>query len=134
MKGHIQHQTSSKGTLLKYKKYRCALHYMNGRCPYVKVVSENVLERMMLANIEKYLEDAKIRATEITDSEAVKIPQLNIDEIHDQIDRLNYSWQTGTIRKVEQYEKDYAELMEKLELAEADRGEVEEKGFAFSFY
>lgn len=130
MKGHICHQKSKKGTLLKYKKYRCGLHYLNGKCPYAKVVSENVLEKKMLANIEVYLDEAKLRAAEITDSEAVKIPQLNIDEIHEQIDRLNYSWQTGKIRKVEQYEKDYAELMEKLEKAEAERGEVPVKDFS----
>ena len=53
----------------------------------------------------------------------------NIDEIHDQIDRLNYSWQTGKIRKVEQYEKDFADLMKLLEEAEAEQGEVEVKDF-----
>jgi adenine-specific DNA methylase len=127
--GHIQHSKSSKGTRLQYKKYRCARHFTNGSCPFPKAVNENVIEKMMLANIEKYLEDAKIRVAEISDSDAVKIPQHNIDEIHDQIDRLNYSWQTGKIRKVEQYEKDYAELMELLEKAEAERGEIIVKDF-----
>ena len=83
----------------------------------------------MLENIEKYLEDAKIRTAEVTDSDSVKIPKYDIEEIHEQIDRLNYSWQTGKIRKVEQYEKDYSELMEKLEAAEAERGEIVVKDF-----
>ena len=129
LKGHIQHNKTTKGKV-QYKKYRCALHYSTGSCPFPKAVSENVIEKMMLANIEEYLEDAKIRAAEITDSDSVKIPQHNIDDIHEQIDRLNYSWQTGKIRKVEQYEKDYAELLERLEAAEAERGEVIVKDFS----
>jgi soluble cytochrome b562 len=98
-------------------------------CAFNKVVSENVLERKLLAEIEDLLEEAKIRSVEITDAETVKESKHNIDEIHDQIDRLNYSWQTGKIRKVEQYEKDFAELMKLLEEAEAEQGEVEVKDF-----
>ena len=128
LKGHIHHYRTKKGKG-KLKKYRCPLYYGNRSCTFQKVVNENVLEKKMLANIEVYLAEAKLRAAEITDSDAVKIPQLNIDDIHEQIDRLNYSWQTGKIRKVEQYEKDYAELMEKLERAEAERGEIDVKDF-----
>ena len=51
-------------------------------------------------------------------------------EIHEQIDRLNYSWQTGKIRKVEQYEKQYAELIAKLEEAEAEQKEFIAKDFS----
>jgi hypothetical protein len=47
--------------------------------------------------------------------------------LHEQIDRLNYSWQTGKIRKVESYEKQYAELLEKLELAETEQLETTER-------
>lgn len=130
MKGFVCTQKSSAGTILKYKKYRCGVHYLNGRCSYNKVVSENVMERKLLANIKDYLKDAKIRATNIESADTVKIPQYNIEELHNQIDRLNYSWQTGKIRKVEQYEKDYAELMEKLEIAEAERGPAEVKDFS----
>jgi DNA invertase Pin-like site-specific DNA recombinase len=124
LSGGIYTQRSSNGTLHKYKKYRCANCRTNNRCDFKKVVAEKTFERLMLANIEKYLEDAKIRAAEVSESDDVKIPKHNIEEIHDQIDRLNYSWQTGKIRKVEQYEKDYAELMAKLEEAEAERGEI----------
>jgi hypothetical protein len=118
------------GKTYKYKKYRCTNHLANNTCIFNKAVNENILEALMLTNIEKYLEDAKIRSTEITDGDTVKIPQYNIEDIHDQIDRLNYSWQTGKIRKVEQYEKQYAELMEKLEQAEAEQGEHITKDFS----
>jgi flagellin-specific chaperone FliS len=76
------------------------------------------------------MEDAKVRSVEIEDADTVKIPKHDIEEIHDQIDRLNYSWQTGKIRKVEQYEKQYAELMQKLEEAEAEQKQVIVKDFS----
>jgi DNA invertase Pin-like site-specific DNA recombinase len=129
LKGGNFTNRSTNGTLNNYKKYRCSHYRLDHQCDFKKVISENVLERMMLKNIELYLEDAKIRATDISDSNTVKIPLYNIEEIHEQIDRLNYSWQTGKIRKVEQYEKQYAELMEKLEEAEAEQKQVITKDF-----
>lgn len=113
-----------------YKKYRCSRWAISRNCTNNKVVNEVVLERLMLANIEKHLEEAKIVAAEIKDSEAFKIPKKNIDDINAQIDRLNYSWQTGKIRSVEKYEKDYAELLEKLEKAKEEQGEVALKDFS----
>jgi hypothetical protein len=88
------------------------------------------MEKMLLANIEKLLDSAKIKAATVSDSDKFVVPKYDIEEIHEQIDRLNYSWQTGKIRKVEQYEKDYAELMEKLEEAEAEQGVVVVKDFS----
>ena len=119
-----------KVTKYVYKRYRCGKSKKDNTCGFKKTVSENVFERMMLQDIEKYMEEAKIRSLEVTDSSTSKIPKYNIEELHEQIDRLNYSWQTGKIRSVEKYEKDFAELMEKLEAAEAAQGEIEVKDFS----
>lgn len=118
------------GNVYLYKKYRCANCKINRRCDFNKLVSENVIERQLLENMEKYLKDAKVRATEITESNNPLIPKYDIDDINDQIDRLNYSWQTGKIRKVEQYEKEFAELVAKLEAAEAEQKQVPVKDFS----
>ena len=114
----------------KYKRYRCGKNKVNGTCSFGKTISENVFEKMMLADIEKYMEEAKIRSAQVSDSDSVGVPKYDIEEIYEQIDRLNYSWQTGKIRKVEQYEKDYAELTELLEKAQAEQGEAEAKDFS----
>ncbi len=129
LRGTTNHNRNKSGKVYIYKMYRCARWRSNRSCDYAKSISENTLEKLMLANVEQYFEDAKIRAAEITDSDAFKIPQNNIEDIEAQIDRLNYSWQTGKIRKVEQYEKDYANLMEKLEEAKKEQGEVIVKDF-----
>lgn len=119
-----------RGKKYKYKRYRCANFRLNNRCDFNKSISENTLERLLLENIEHLFEGVKIGAVQITDSGAVSIPDTTVEEIHEQIDRLNYSWQTGKIRTVEQYEKQYNELMEKLEKAEEERGVVEIKDFS----
>lgn len=119
-----------KGRTYRYKRYRCPNFRLNHRCDFNKSISENVLERMLLKDVEKFFKEAKIKSFEVTDSESVQVQGSNIDEIHAQIDRLNYSWQTGKIRTVEKYEKDYAELMEKLEKAEAEQSKVEVKDFS----
>lgn len=122
LKGYIATKQNV-GGLGRYKKYRCAKAKIDGKCTFNKVANETTVEKLMLANIEKYLAEAKIRAATVSNSEeSVNIQKHNIDDIHAQIDRLNYSWQTGKIRTVEQYEKDYAELMKELEEAEAEQG------------
>lgn len=131
LKGNVVvNRSRDKKTIYRYKRYRCGKYRKDGACTFKKTLSENAFERLMLADIEKYMEDAKIRSAQVTDSNAVKVPKHSIEEIHEQIDRLNYSWQTGKIRSVEKYEKDFAELMEKLEAAEAEQGTVELKDFS----
>lgn len=119
-----------RGRVYRYKRYRCPNFRLHNRCDFNKSLSENVIERLLLKNIEQYLADAKIRSATITDAEPAVVIGESAEEIYEQIDRLNYSWQTNKIRTVEQYEKQYAELSEKLEKAEAQRGTVKVKDFS----
>lgn len=129
LRGTCHHNIQKKKTYY-YKMYRCQKHRVERSCDYVKCVNENTLEKLMLQNIEKYLAEAKIKSAEIQDSAAFKIPKKNIEEINGKIDRLNYSWQTGKIRTVEQYENQYADLMKQLEEAKRIQGEVVVKDFS----
>lgn len=129
LRGSCHHNIQKKKTYY-YKMYRCQKQRVERSCDYVKCVNENTLEKLMLKNIEKYLAEAKIKSAEIQDSAAFKIPKKNIEEINGKIDRLNYSWQTGKIRTVEQYENQYADLMKQLEEAKRIQGEVVVKDFS----
>ena len=113
----------------RYKKYRCGKYRIDAACDWSKSVSENVLERLMLDNIEQYLADAKIQSAQVTDSDAPQMPVMDVEEIHAEIDRLNYSWRTGKIRTVEQYESQYEEMMERLAQAEAMQNQPVTKDF-----
>lgn len=131
LKGNIVvNRSRDKKTIYRYKRYRCGKNRKDGACTFAKSFSENAFERLMVAGIEKYMEEAKLASATVSDSKKQKAPKRNIEDIHDQIDRLNYSWQTGKIRSVEKYEKDFADLMEKLEQAEAEQGAVEVRDFS----
>lgn len=121
---------TSKGRTYVYKIYRCAKHRRNHTCSWHKTIRESTFEKRLLNNIEQYLEDAKINSAKVTDGDDIKKSHVNIDELHNQIDRLNYSWQTGKIRTVEQYEKQYEELMDKLAEAEAEQSTTVVKDFS----
>ena len=84
----------------------------------------------MLDNVELFLDDAKAKNMERQNSDAFKLPKQNIDAINEQIDRLNYSWQTGKIKTVDKYEKRYEELIAKLEEAKAEQNVVMVKDFS----
>lgn len=113
----------------KYKAYRCPKHRSSNACNFKKVVFEKAFERMLLDNLEQYVEDAKVRALEITESGEGKISKYDIDEINKEIERLNYSWQKGRIKTIEQYDKQYDELMEQLELAQKEQNETQKIDF-----
>jgi adenine-specific DNA methylase len=112
-----------------YKRYACPRWYQSKLCSFNKFVSESTIEKLMLENIEQYIEDAKIRSIEIANSGETKIPKYDIDAINEEIDRLNYSWQKGRIKTIEKYDEQYDELMERLELAKSERNEIEVKDF-----
>ena len=130
LSGTARRQKNSQGRRYIYQRYNCTGNSHDNRCTFIKAVTENTIERMLLANIEQYLEDAKIKSAEVTDSNSVKLPKYDIDAIHSEIDRLNYSWQKGFIRTVEQYEKQHTELMEKLEKAETEQSTTTPKDFS----
>ena len=118
------------GKRYNYKKYRCAGYRLNNNCSFPKAVSENIIEKQLLKNIEQYLEDAKIRSVEIEDASEEAVPKYDVEALHEEIDRLNYAWQKGRIRKVEQYEEQYEKLMKQLEQAEAEQGTITVKDFS----
>ena len=124
LSGQIQRTIRNGKPIYMYKVYRCAKHRVYNVCVFGKAVFEATLEKMLLANIEQYVEDAKVRALEITESGDEKISKYNIDEINKEIERLNYSWRKGRIKTIEQYDKEYDELMEQLELAQSEQNET----------
>lgn len=128
--GTARRQKNSQGRRYIYQRYNCAGFSHDNNCTFNKAVTENTIEKMMLANVEQYLADAKIRSAKVTDGNSVKLPKYDIEAIHAEIDRLNYSWQKGFIRTVEQYEKQHTELMDKLEKAETEQATVIPKDFS----
>ena len=124
------HTTQRKGyPTYKYKAYRCPKHRANKACDFNKMIFEITFEKMLLENLEQYLQDAKVRELELAESGEEKVSKYNIEEINKEIERLNYSWRKGRIKTIEQYDKEYDELMEQLELAQNEKNETSTTDF-----
>lgn len=89
-----------------YKKYICKKHFIEKKCGFKKLISENVFERLMMERIESELDRVKNEKDLITNTAHIKD---NSDKIMAEIERLNYSWQKGRISP-EEYDKQYEEL------------------------
>lgn len=112
----------------KYKRYRCNKRYIMHNCTFCKHISENVLERMLLENLDMLFNQEKIRSTNIASTEE-RNPKYNVDKLKEQVKRLNYSWQTGKILDVEDYEQQYNDLISKIEKAQLTKPKDTMKDF-----
>lgn len=110
------HITNVKGKKYRYYAYRCAKHRIHKRCDFTFVVFENRIEKTMLDRVEEILEEQEVKNIEIAKKDSVS-SKYDIKELQAELDRLNYSWQKGRIKNVEEYDREYEELVAKIEEA-----------------
>ena len=122
------HVTRKNGKSYKYYAYRCHKHRIHKRCDFTFLVFENKFEKLMLDRTEKIMKEQELRNIEITENGS-KVSKYNVKDLQTELDRLNYSWQKGRIKSVEEYDRKYDEIMEKI--AEAENA-VKEKPKDFS--
>ena len=117
LKGGVYTGKRKNGGHYEYKQYRCQHAYQSSdRCSFKKTVFENTLERELLKSIEHLLDQAEIKNVEIAERNKKKV-KPDVENLHTQIDRLNYAWMTGKIRSEDQYEKMYKDLNSQLHAA-----------------
>lgn len=97
--------------------YRCDKSARDKNCKFRTLVFENTIEKMMLGRVEEYIEEQEIGNIEISEREKV-VNKVDVEELRGELDRLNYSWQKGRIKSVEEYDKKYDALVAKIEEAE----------------
>ena len=113
-------QTKRNENIYQYKKYRCGRHCKNNSCDFVKDVSENVLERMLLARIEEDMEHARLKAMHAKESrQSVQIERRR-EEIQQEMERISYVFTKGRMEP-EEYDRRYDAL--ERELAELKKPE-----------
>lgn len=110
------HVTKKAGKTYRYFSYRCNGNRLHKICPFNKSIFEKRFEQMMLAKIVGFVEDKKARSIEIH-SGAKKPHKDKLPELHAELDRLNYSWQKGRIKTVEEYDRRYDEITERITAA-----------------
>jgi hydroxymethylpyrimidine pyrophosphatase-like HAD family hydrolase len=101
----------------RFYGYRCDKSNRDKACKFRTLVFENTIEKLMLSRVEEYLEAQEVANIEISKKEQL-VNKYDIEELKSELDRLNYSWQKGRIKKVEEYDKKYDVLVAKIEEAE----------------
>jgi hypothetical protein len=101
----------------RFYGYRCDKSSRDKNCKFRTLVFENTIEKMMLSRVEEYIEKQEITNIEISEKEKV-VSKVDVEELRAELDRLNYSWQKGRIKNVEEYDKKYDALVAKIEEAE----------------
>ena len=106
------------GTHYRYHSYRCYNHKVNKLCDFGSTIFENNLEQLMLDRIEEIMEEQEIKSIGISEK-GIKVGKYNVKELQTELDRLNYSWQKGRIKNVEEYDRKYDEIVAKIAEAES---------------
>lgn len=101
------------GKRYKYNKYHCPHHYKEKQCNFSKAISENVLERKILAQVLPQLENLTLEA-EIHET-GNNIPKVNKSAIKENMRRLNIMFEKGRIDE-DEYDRKYEELQKKLDI------------------
>ena len=102
----------------RYYGYRCNKALRDKECEFRTLVFESTMEKMMLSRVEDFIEKQELENIEISKTKQV-ISKYDVDELRGELDRLNYSWQKGRIKSVEEYDKKYDALVAKIEEAES---------------
>lgn len=110
----------------RYYSYRCNKYRKDKLCSFATAVFENKLERMLLEELESIVEKQKIRAIEIKAGK-VRVSKYNLPELQAELDRLNYSWQKGRIKTVEEYDRRYDAIMVQIDAANAEHAAIGEE-------
>ena len=106
----------------RYHGYRCDKALRDKSCDFRMFIFESTMERKMLDRVEEILEAQEIKNVEISKKEQV-VSKYNVKELQAELERLNYSWQKGRIKNVEEYDKRYDDIIAKIEEAENTKQE-----------
>ena len=101
----------------RYYGYRCDKAFRDHACDFRILVFQNKMENMMLDRVEEILAEQEVKNIEISKKKHI-VSKHNIKELQAELERLNYSWQKGRIKSVEEYDEKYDTLIAKIEEAE----------------
>lgn len=107
--------------------YRCNKYRTSHICTFKHVIFEKTFEKMLLANLETIVENKHNEHIERLHAANDRVSKYDLDELNNELDRLNYSWRKGRIRTEEEYEEAYNELMAQIDKANEERAEIEQE-------
>ena len=110
----------------KYHGYRCQKHNTSKTCGFTPVIFEKRLETELLSILEKIVSGKKLTAVE-AQSKVERVGKYDLEELQQELERLNYAWKKGRIKKVEEYDRDYDELMAKIDEANNEQATLHDE-------
>lgn len=106
-----------------YYGYRCNKNRLDKACTFKTIVTERRVEEELLERLEEIIEEKEIQNIEIRQNTG-KVSKYNIEELQEELNRLNYSWQKGRIKSVEEYDSKYDKLTAQIEAATSEMSEL----------
>lgn len=114
MKCHTSKYKKKDGSHTVYHKYICVDHTNRGVCTFSKNPNEKNIEALLLKNVESILNRQKVDSFSIKEAENIET-DTRLEELQQELSRLNYAWQKGRIKNPEDYDAEYDRLVAKIE-------------------
>lgn len=108
--------TGKKKKTIHYRGYRCNVANTSRQCPFKTVAFEKRMETELLNAIEGIVENKRMTVLD-SRKKNERVGQYDIEALQQELNRLNYSWQKGRIKSVEEYDKQYDMLMAQIDAA-----------------
>ena len=109
---------NNNGNRNKYDKiygvYRCNKYKHEKLCTNKLALSENKIEKQMLANLEQYIENSIAKVSKIEDATPSNNNEIKVRELQDEMNKLNIMFRKNRISE-EEYDTEYFKLEKKLE-------------------
>lgn len=99
-----------------YYGYRCHKFSSSLQCDFTLVLMEKRLETELLSRIDAIVAEKRAKVIAIHDGNS-KVSMYDVEALQQELSRLNYSWQKGRIKSVDEYDKRYDELMAQINAA-----------------
>ena len=113
MVGKYSKRNNKNGTYREYWSYICSNHQRNKLCSSGKVINEKYFLEYLLENVEELAKNHIAEVMEVKPVEQTDLPQIRINEILEEIDRINYMFQKKRM-PLKQYEQEYEALEKEL--------------------
>ena len=117
--------TSKANQKYECRFYRCNYAKLKKDCPFTMTVSEKKIEKQLITNLDKYINNAIIRMESLKELEAPakQKQEAEIEKLKKEMDRLNMMFRKGRIEE-EEYDSEYLKLekaLGKLEIIETEQ-------------
>lgn len=107
----------------KYYGYRCHRGNLEKKCDFRTMAFEHRLEAIMLSEVEAVMRGKQMYLLRLQNAPQ-RVAQHDLAELQQELARLNYAWQKGRIKTAADYDRQYDDLMTRIDAANAERQEL----------